>query len=41
MPIGFQAIGRAWEEALLLRVAYAGELRFARRAAPHRQSLLG
>jgi len=30
MPIGMQAIGRHWEEALLLRVAYNAELRFTR-----------
>ncbi len=31
MPIGMQAIGRHWDEALLLRVAYNAELRFTRR----------
>ena len=30
MPIGMQAIGRHWDEALLLRVAYNAELRFTR-----------
>lgn len=31
MPIGMQAMGRHWEENLLLRVAYNAELRFERR----------
>jgi Asp-tRNA(Asn)/Glu-tRNA(Gln) amidotransferase A subunit family amidase len=31
MPIGMQAIGRHWDEALLLRVAYNAELRFTRK----------
>ena len=31
MPIGMQAIGRHWEENLLLRVAYNAELRFTRK----------
>ncbi len=31
MPIGMQAIGRHWEEALLLRVAYNAELCFTRK----------
>ncbi len=31
MPIGMQAIGRHWEEAVLLRVAYNAELRFTRK----------
>jgi Asp-tRNA(Asn)/Glu-tRNA(Gln) amidotransferase A subunit family amidase len=35
MPIGMQAIGRHWEEALLLRVAYNAELRFERKLPQH------
>ncbi len=31
MPIGMQAIGRHWDEALLLRVAYNAEQRFTRK----------
>ena len=31
MPVGMQAMGRAWEEALLLRVAYNAELRVTRK----------
>ena len=31
MPIGVQAMGRHWEEALLLRIAYAAEQRTERR----------
>jgi Asp-tRNA(Asn)/Glu-tRNA(Gln) amidotransferase A subunit family amidase len=31
MPIGMQAIGRHWDESLLLRVAYNAELRFSRK----------
>lgn len=31
MPVGMQAMGRHWEEALLLRVAYNAELRVQRR----------
>ena len=31
MPIGMQAMGRHWEEHLLLRVAYNAELRTTRR----------
>ena len=31
MPVGMQAMGRHWEEHLLLRVAYNAELRFDRR----------
>ena len=33
LPVGMQAIGRAWEEMLLLRIARASE-RFLRRPAP-------
>jgi Asp-tRNA(Asn)/Glu-tRNA(Gln) amidotransferase A subunit family amidase len=33
LPVGMQAIGRAWEEALLLRIARAGEP-YLRRHAP-------
>ena len=25
LPVGFQAMGRPWEEALLLRIAHVGE----------------
>lgn len=35
MPIGMQAIGRHWDEALLLRIAYNAELRFTRRLPAH------
>ncbi|HPS41513.1 MAG TPA: amidase [Anaerolineaceae bacterium] len=31
MPIGMQAMGRHWEESLLLRVAYNAEIRFTRK----------
>lgn len=31
LPIGMQAMGRHWEEHLLLRVAYNAELRFSRK----------
>ncbi len=31
MPVGMQAMGRAWEEHLLLRVAYNAELRVTRK----------
>jgi aspartyl-tRNA(Asn)/glutamyl-tRNA(Gln) amidotransferase subunit A len=31
MPVGVQAIGRHWEENLLLRIAYAAEQRTERR----------
>ena len=31
MPVGMQAMGRHWEEHLLLRVAYNAELRLTRR----------
>ncbi len=34
MPIGMQAMGRHWEEHLLLRVAYNAELRLTRRLPP-------
>ena len=34
MPVGVQAIGRHWEEALLLRIAYAAEQRIERRKPP-------
>jgi len=33
LPIGVQAIGRHWEEALLLRIAYAAE-QFTERRKP-------
>lgn len=32
LPVGMQAIGRAWDEALLLRIALAAEARMVRRA---------
>lgn len=34
MPVGMQAIGRHWEENLLLRVAYNAELRVIRKLPP-------
>lgn len=34
LPVGMQAMGRHWEEALLLRVAYNAELRLVRRQPP-------
>lgn len=41
MPISMQAMGRHWDEALLLRVAYNAELRFTRRLPPVYFDLLG
>lgn len=41
MPVGFQAMGRAWEEALLLRLAAAAEDGVERRAPRWHRSLLG
>ncbi len=35
MPVGMQAIGRHWEENLLLRVAYNAEMRFTRKLPTH------
>lgn len=40
MPVGFQAMGRAWEEPLLLRLAAAGEDAVERRAPRWHRSLL-
>ena len=40
MPIGMQAIGRHWDEALLLRVAYNAELRFERKLPKNYFSVL-
>ncbi len=41
MPVSMQAMGRHWDEALLLRVAYNAELRFTRRLPPVYFDLLG
>ncbi len=41
MPIGFQAMGRAWEEHVLLRLAAAGEDFVERRAPQKHWRLLG
>ncbi len=41
MPVGFQAMGRAWEEPLLLRLAAAAEDGAPRRAPKWHRSLLG
>lgn len=35
LPVGFQAVGRAWEESLLLRLAVASEDAFERRMPKH------
>lgn len=40
MPVGFQAMGRAWEEALLLRLAIAAEDGVERRAPRWHKRLL-
>lgn len=41
MPVGFHAMGRAWEESLLLRLAVAAEDGVERRRPRHWYSLLG
>jgi Asp-tRNA(Asn)/Glu-tRNA(Gln) amidotransferase A subunit family amidase len=41
LPIGIQAIGRPWEESLLLRIALAGEACMERRAPATLYSILG
>jgi Asp-tRNA(Asn)/Glu-tRNA(Gln) amidotransferase A subunit family amidase len=41
MPVGFMALGRPWEEHLLLRLADASERRLERREPQVRWSLLG
>jgi Asp-tRNA(Asn)/Glu-tRNA(Gln) amidotransferase A subunit family amidase len=41
MPVGFQAIGRPWEEHLLLRLAEVGESEVERRSPTVCSRLLG
>lgn len=41
LPLAMQAMGRHWEETLLLRVAYNAECRFTRRLPPVYFDLLG
>ena len=40
MPIGMQAVGRAWNEALLLRLAFVAERSFPRRPSKIHRRLL-
>jgi Asp-tRNA(Asn)/Glu-tRNA(Gln) amidotransferase A subunit family amidase len=40
LPVGFMATGRAWDEALLLRLAHAAERMVERRAPAFHRSLL-
>ncbi len=41
LPIGFQAMGRPWDEAALLRIAWAAEQRMERRRPAVHHDLLG
>jgi Asp-tRNA(Asn)/Glu-tRNA(Gln) amidotransferase A subunit family amidase len=40
LPVGLQAVGRAWEEPLLLRIALTGEACLARRAPTQHYRIL-